>query len=203
MNRVVNTPSRRYSSQLREEQARETRDRILEATIRVMATGVANASIPAIAREAGVSVPTVYRNFPTKDALFREIYPYLVRRAGAGGLVWPTSLADLGGSLRSLFGQLDALDDVTRAAMVSGAGDEVRHGDMERRLAMTGRLVDIIAPQLSEADRVRLTRLLVVLTMSAALRMWRDHLGLTVDEAVDEVDWAIRSIIQGSAGTPE
>jgi hypothetical protein len=72
---------------------------------------------------------------------------------------------------------------------------------MDRRLEMARRLVDIIAPQLSQADRIRLTRLLVVLTMSSALRMWRDHLGLSVDEAVDEVDWAIRSVIHGSAGS--
>ena len=38
-------------------------------------------------------------------------------------------------------------------------------------------------------------RLLVVLTASASLRMWRDHLGVSVDEAAEDVDWAIRAAV--------
>ena len=57
MNHVLNSAPRPYRSRLREEQAQETRERILDATGRVMAAGIATVSIPAVAREAGVSIP--------------------------------------------------------------------------------------------------------------------------------------------------
>ena len=66
MTRIAKAPARTYRSELRAQQADETRARILDATVRVMARGLASLSIPAVAREAGVSVPTVYRHFATK-----------------------------------------------------------------------------------------------------------------------------------------
>ncbi len=58
------------------------RSRILDATGPLMARGVARASpIPAVAREAGVWVPTVYRHFATKQQLIEAIYPHVMRRA--------------------------------------------------------------------------------------------------------------------------
>jgi AcrR family transcriptional regulator len=197
MNRIVNSSGRPYRSQLRDEQARETRDRILEAAIRVIATGIAHASVPAIAREAGVSVPTVYRNFRTKEELFREIYPYSVRRARTGELKIPTSIEDFRDGVRIIFERADSFDEVARAAVVSPGADEVRHSTMENRLATSRRVAEAIAPGLSAEDQEHLVRLAILLTTSASARMLRDHLGLTLDEAVAEVEWAIKAVIAG------
>ncbi len=84
MTRIVNTkaPARYYRSELRAQQAEDTRARILDAALRVMADGFASVSIPNVAREAGVSVPTVYRHFKTKQDLLDALYPYLIRRSG-------------------------------------------------------------------------------------------------------------------------
>lgn len=163
-----------------------------------MATGIWHASIPAIAREAGVSIPTVYRHFGTKDELFREVYPYTVQRARVGELLEPTSLADLGASTRSLFDRLEAFDDMARAAMASPAADTVRELTMDTRIATSRRMADVVAPQLSTENRERLSRLLIILSMSATLRMWRDRMGRSVDEAVDDVEWIVRSVIAGA-----
>src|ERR687892_583337 len=64
----------RAYNQLRAEQAERTRVGILEATLRVMARGVASVSIPAVAREAGGSIPAVYRHFGTKQDLLAAVY---------------------------------------------------------------------------------------------------------------------------------
>ena len=48
-----------------------------------MASGLASLSIPAVAREAGVSVPTVYRHFGTKDDLLAAVYPHVARGSGS------------------------------------------------------------------------------------------------------------------------
>jgi len=60
---------------------------------------------------------------------------------------------------------------------------------------MFRRLADSIEPRPSEVDRDRIARLLVILTASSALRLWRDQLGSSVDEAADDADWAIRAVI--------
>jgi len=63
---------RPYRSARREEAARETRGRILDAARRLFtAEGYASATIAAVAREAGVAVDTVYASVGRKPALFR------------------------------------------------------------------------------------------------------------------------------------
>ncbi|HWE13201.1 MAG TPA: helix-turn-helix domain-containing protein [Solirubrobacteraceae bacterium] len=53
--------------------ARRNRERILESARAVFAEYGADAQIDDVAREAGVGVGTVYRHFPTKEALLVEL----------------------------------------------------------------------------------------------------------------------------------
>lgn len=190
--------SRPYRSELRESQAEETRARILDATLRVMRTGLASLSVPAVAREAGVSVPTVYRHFRTKAELLDAVYPHVERRSGMDRISGARSLDELRPMIHAIVEHLDELDDATRALMASPGAAEVRHATMPTRYERVARLTDNVAPKLARADRDRLTRLLVVLTASASLRMWRDHLGLSADEVADEIDWIVRTAILAS-----
>lgn len=191
-------PVRRYRSELRNEQAEATRSRILDAALRVMARGIASLSVPAVAREAGVSVPTVYRHFGTKRDLLAAIFPHVVGRAGLDELVPPRSIDELGSGVRALFERLDAAGDLARAAHASPAIEEVRRVDMPARLDFSRRLADSVVPKLARGDRDRIARLLTILISASALRVWRDHLRSSVDEAADDIDWVIRAAIAAS-----
>jgi AcrR family transcriptional regulator len=195
MTRIATGTERPYRSELRAQQAEETRARILDAAVRVMADGFASVSIPAVAREAGVSVPTIYRHFATKRDLLAALYPHLVRRAGLNELTPPRSMDELRNGVRALFGHLDSFDDLARAAMASPASDDARRINMPDRLAMFRQLADSIVPKPSKIDRDRIARLLVILVSSSALRLWRDHFDASVDEAADDVDWVVRAAI--------
>jgi AcrR family transcriptional regulator len=195
MTRIARQRTRAYRSELREEQTEETRARILDATIRVMATGLASLSVPAVAREAGVSVPTVYRHFRTKRELLAALYPHAAHKAGLDSIADPRSLDELRPMIRAVLERLDNLDDLSRAAMASPVASEVRHATMPTRLQRIRRLTDSIEPKLRKADRDRITRLIAVLMTSSSLRMWRDHLGLSVDEVANEIDWVVRAAI--------
>ena len=195
MKPLLNKKSRHYESQLRDEQAEATRERILEATGRVLAGGIAGISIPAIAREAGVSIATVYRIFGTKRGLIEAIYPYSVRRANRGELTVPTSFEEFREGLRNLFDRVDSMDAVTRAAVASRGAEEVRHATMGRRLEIANKIVDALAPGLEGRGRERVLRLVVVLATTASLRMWRDHLEVPVDEAIDDIEWTFRAAV--------
>ncbi len=75
-----------YQSQLRQGHREQTRDLILEGLIKTMAKGVVTWSIPDVAREAGVSVPTVYRYFRTKKDLVQALGVYVLRKAGIASM---------------------------------------------------------------------------------------------------------------------
>jgi hypothetical protein len=66
---------------------------------------------------------------------------------------------------------------------------------MPDRLAWARRIAGTVQPKLSKADRERIARLLTVLINSSSLRVWRDHLGASVDEAADDIDWLVRAAI--------
>jgi AcrR family transcriptional regulator len=50
------------------------RDRVLEAAKTVFSQGGAAASLEAVARHAGVGIGTLYRHFPTREALYEAVY---------------------------------------------------------------------------------------------------------------------------------
>lgn len=197
MSRIATGTMGAYN-EIRAGQAQATRIRILEATVSVMARGVASVSIPAVAREAGVSVPTVYRHFGTKQDLLAAVYLHVVRRAAPGEFVPPRTLDELREGIRAIFEGLETADDLARAAMASPAAAEARRAGMPARLEVYRRLADAIAPNIAEPDRARIARILTILISSSALRLWRDHLGSSVEEAADDIDWAIRAAVAAS-----
>ena len=195
MTRIANTATRTYHSELRAEQAEETRGRILDAALRVMTTGLARLSVPAVAREAGVSVPTVYRHFGTKAELLAEMYPHAARRAGLDGVPEPSAVRDVRSAVIAVFERLDALDDVSRAAFASPIADEVRHATMPSRFKRIRAIGESIEPPLTNADLDRITRILVILISQSSLRTWRDHLGASAEQVADDIDWILRAAI--------
>src|SRR5215471_3790455 len=58
--------------------ALRNRERLLEAAKLVFSTGGAEASLEAVARRAGVGIGTLYRHFPTREALYEAVYRHEV-----------------------------------------------------------------------------------------------------------------------------
>jgi AcrR family transcriptional regulator len=78
---------RKYSSPQRDEQAAATRDRIASSARRLfVAQGFAATTIEAIAREAGVSAPTVYAAYGSKRAILIALLDWIEREADLDGL---------------------------------------------------------------------------------------------------------------------
>lgn len=172
---------RPYRSERRREQARETRERVLDAAAALFERrGYEGSSIAAIAGEAGVSEETVYAHFRNKRTLLGE----LVGRAVRGGD--PRPVAEQEGP-RALAAVTDQREQLRLFA-----------ADIVRRLERAAPLVAIAAgaarsePELAEllarlhAERRRNLRLLVdALARNGPLR-------LRAEEAV-ETAWALTS----------
>ncbi|WP_329089187.1 TetR/AcrR family transcriptional regulator [Streptosporangium sp. NBC_01469] len=54
--------------------ARRNRDRLLEAAVRAFSHDGPDVTLDAIAKAAGVGIGTLYRHFPTREALIEEAY---------------------------------------------------------------------------------------------------------------------------------
>lgn len=54
------------------------RERLLEAATAIFAAGGESASLDAVARAAGLGIATLYRHFPTREALFEAVYRHEV-----------------------------------------------------------------------------------------------------------------------------
>jgi AcrR family transcriptional regulator len=105
--------------------AQENHERVLEVAARAFAREGTGASLKAIAREAGVGIGTVYRRFPTREALVEAVYRQEVdrlcataadlarTRPGAGALRdWMEAFLDFMATKRGL-------GDTLRAALTS------------------------------------------------------------------------------------
>lgn len=194
MNRItkVKRSKRTYESALRQDQADATRTRILDALVRTMAKGVAGLSVPAVAREAGVSVPTVYRHFKTKADLVAALAPYLVGKTRLMEI--PPGASDLGAIVRELYRRNEQMDVETRAALASQLGQEVRRRTMPQRVAMIRAELERRTPGLAGEDLDRFTRLTLILGSSAAMRAYKDYLGQSAMAAADDVAWALETL---------
>jgi AcrR family transcriptional regulator len=62
--------------------AARNRERVLEAAKAVFTAGGADASLEAVAKRAGVGIGTLYRHFPTREALFEAVYRREVEHLG-------------------------------------------------------------------------------------------------------------------------
>jgi AcrR family transcriptional regulator len=60
--------------------ALRNRERVLEAARTVFSAGGPEASLEAVARTAGVGIGTLYRHFPTREALFEAVYRHEVQQ---------------------------------------------------------------------------------------------------------------------------
>jgi AcrR family transcriptional regulator len=62
--------------------AARNRERLLEAAAAIFSAGGPSASLEAVAKSAGVGIGTLYRHFPTREAMFEAVYRHEVDQLG-------------------------------------------------------------------------------------------------------------------------
>ncbi len=189
--------TRSYRSEVRAEQARDTRRRILDAAVQLIAANPTEWSIPMVADAAEVSVPTVYRHFGDKAGLVDAVVPHVGERLGFQPRQLPADLDDMSGLVSELFHHYDQADPLIRAALASGK-NPMRAESVEVRMNLLLQFVAEVRPDLPPHVADSLARVVVILTCSEALRLWQDRFDLSVDEVADHVSGAIGAMVVGS-----
>jgi AcrR family transcriptional regulator len=124
------------------------RELLLEAATQVFGSGGPQASLEAVARKAGVGIGTLYRHFPTREALFEAVYRHEVDH-----------LRDLAGEMALEADSVEALRKwlhahvrlvAAKKGMIEGL-QLVAHGSSELKAYSFGRLTDAIGLLLGRA----------------------------------------------------
>jgi AcrR family transcriptional regulator len=191
---------RKYRSSLRDEQAGQTRTRILEAATELIIDPSAQSfSVERVAKRAGVSSRTVYHHFPDREALIRALQQFTDQRAQVDQVGFPKTLDDFGPAIHTIFHSFDKYETYIRAQLASKAGREVREHLRNERRARIRDLVIETAPEAGEAQ-VKLAQALVhYLVSSDGWRTLKDESELTGPEAADAVTWAVTTLLKDLA----
>jgi len=204
MNSKIKTArkTRVYRSPLRDERAIQTRTRILDGLVQVMArNGIAELSIPLVAKEAGVSVPSVYRYFPTKRHLITALDEYAHQKGSFtldefGPMETPEDVVRI---VPLTFKRREAIESTLSAAMNSRLGYTMRRQEFAERAKHFSRALRAAAKHLSRKEQQWLTDVVFVLSSYSCVRAFRDYLDLDTEEAGKRVAWAIRLLTRGAS----
>lgn len=111
--------ARSYDNSGRRAKAEHTRDRILAAAADVIAEGGSlDVSLPAVAAMADVSQPTLFRHFPSKQALFAALAELQFRTLTSG--VAPTTVEELHWQLPTVFTRAAEMEPLVRWTLAGG-----------------------------------------------------------------------------------
>lgn len=192
---MTDEPTRPYNSPLREEQARKTRDLILDALVELLADRRADdITTREIAEWAGVSQPTVYRHFPDRTALLEGISARVAELAkeAAGGFA---SIDEIGPRTEWLFVTSDEFAVEVRAEALLNADPRRYSADTQRHSA---ELLDVVAadcPELDGRRHVQVAGLLRCLGSSQSWLRLREEFGIHGVESGPLARWAIDTLI--------
>jgi len=194
---ATSLPDRHAGSivRLRDEQTSLTRHRILDAVVRILATNVADLSVEAVARESGVSRPTIYRYFRTKRDMVEAVGQLYAERIGTDAAFNATDLEQLLALVPAIFARYDDLEPELRTAAMRSETREASARRRSERLELSRRLLEPELRGVAAADRERVAQVMTLLMSSAALQSMRANLELSPGQAGELVEWTVRRLI--------
>lgn len=194
-------PERKYDSPLRRAQTQDTRERLLAAVADILASSRDGGFVlDDVARAAGVERRTMFRHFPSREALFESFWHWINARIAPA--VLPRTRQDLTSMPVSAFKGFDAHEGIIRASLHTPSGRQMRLSALDERKRAFAEAVRHALPDASPADLKRTEAIVHVLYSAATWETLRDYCDLDGAEAGETVAWAIERLIgtlQGSA----
>ncbi len=185
--------SKGYDNSRREEQATENRGRILDAALELLKSDSALLTIPAVAKQAGVSVPTVYRNFSSKDELLVAVEQHASQLLGAPAL--PSSVDQLSRALPALHDYYARNFELMRATERLANVAEVNRVGKRRR---DQRFVELLAADVAhlpkDQQRAFTAVLRLMLSSATAISMF-DRYGIDADSSSATLAWIVDTLL--------
>jgi AcrR family transcriptional regulator len=194
MSEPIKSETNAYNSPLRAEQKERTHERILEAAAeQLLEEGIEELSLPRAAKRARVSVPTVYRHFPTQEALMRELTEWADRRLKLSEV--PENVGEFTEWVPRLFAHWDENEAQIRARLLSGVHRQTHRDIGHRRDEAIEKAMEEVTAQLDPLDARRACAMVRLLVSGAAWEMMHDNWDLTGEQAGEALAWAISVLV--------
>lgn len=178
------------SQSLRDRLNDETRKVILDAMVeQLVDTGAFEFSMFELARRANVAARTIYRHFPTREALFDALSARINEQVGFQE--YPTTLSGAKELARRLFPSFDRNKPLILAQLETRKGREFRSHARQARTASIAKAVDDCAPHASERERKNCVAAVACLMSSDAWLRMHMTLGMDGSESGEAIAWAI------------
>lgn len=182
-----------YVSPLRAEQAADTRLRILRAFGDEVQRDQDDITVQQVAARAGVSVPTLYRHFPSLDDLGDAYWAWVEPQLGTFARVERPD--DLPRFTRQLFEGFAANQPLITAMLASRSGRRLRDRTIEGRNDAFRRAMAPLTRRMPEREARAVTALMKILSSGAVWELMRKDWGLDGVEAGHVVSWAMQVLI--------
>lgn len=172
--------------------ATRNRERVVEAAKLVLGAGGPQASLDAVARAAGVGIGTLYRHFPTREALFEAVYRREVEQLVelsvhlaadpdpvAALRRWMSAVVDFAATKKGMVAALAiAINGSSPLAQYSSERLSEAVGGLMRRAIARGAIRDDIGPE-------DLLRMLIGLCYGSSEAGWQANVLRLIDVFVD------------------
>jgi len=204
MNEAANTdpsapapPTRAYSSALRDRQAAQTRELILDAITQLLGDRrVDEVTTRDIATTADVSERTVYRHFPDRRALLEGLSRRVQELGDVHPEARPATVDHFAQSAIRLMAALDEHYALARAEAIFNADPRHFSDETEGNTRRISAVVSDGFPQLDEREQLRITAVIRCLLSTQAWLRMREEFGVPGAESGPVVAWVIDMIIR-------
>ncbi|OHV31945.1 hypothetical protein BCD49_06085 [Pseudofrankia sp. EUN1h] len=169
---------------------------MLDAVAEILAAGE-ELTFAKVAKAAAVPERTVYRHFPSRQALLTEIFAWANRRITFDGPL-PADGREAAALVRHVFAGFDDIAPVVRELLMAPEGLPARLSDNDRRRATARAVVDREAPGLDEVSARRVASIVQVLTAAATWQTLRDYWDLDGAEAGEAAALALELLLEGA-----
>lgn len=176
--------------------ANAVRERVLEGVLAVLKAGEA-LTFARVAEAADVPERTVYRYFPTREALLNAMFAWANRKIGFSGEL-PTDEDAAQALVRRAFPGFDSIAPVIRELLAAPEGRAARLADKARRRAAAIALVRHEAPRLDKTTTLQVAAVVQLLTTASAWQTLHDYFDMDGDEAAEASALAIQLILSGA-----
>ena len=179
---------------LRERKTQALRDAVLDVLLeRVKNDGFEDIAMEDLARSAGVSRRTLYRLFPTREALLAA-----AGERFAGTVDMPQEIRgpdELSATFREGSRLMERRADLARALYRSTVGKGIRAGQRSRRIEAIENALRPLTAKLDKDEARRVTAVIAFLISSNTWITIQDESGLNGDEIRLGVSWAIDLLV--------
>lgn len=189
--------TRTYNSRRRAESAMRTRQAIVDAAIKLHGEGIT--TLAAVAEEAGVSLPTLNKHFPTREDLFDACTTHVAEHLDYPSPEELRAIKNPGERLRRVVQEAYRLNEETFGQSWTGYKLEDESPVLAQAMAQSEGLIAMLAGTLSydqvASEQDSVTRFVRAALNPLTYRALRLKNGLSFEEAVNHMTLALAGVL--------